>query len=234
MLSDTQVERYSRQIILPQVGGRGQLALLSATVAIRGSNEMATTAALYLAAAGVGRLCVSPATLAAIEAVNPDCQLVLEDGGEPTAMDAVRPAAVLCAGAGPDICVRVNAACVAMHVPMIVGEAADALGAFGALGTLGWMSICAGHEPGTPCYRCLSPRFESVRRSDTVLALAPPLGTVTAGFIGTLMATEAMKIMLRLRVAYAGRLVTFDALAGEIHEEPVAKDPQCAVCGGLA
>ena len=76
-LSEIQVERYSRQIILPQVGGRGQLALLAATVAMCGSSELATTAALYLAGAGIGHLCVSPPTAAAIEGLNPDCHVVV-------------------------------------------------------------------------------------------------------------------------------------------------------------
>ena len=55
---------------------------------------------------------------------------------------------------------------------------------------------------------------------------------VTAGFIGTLLATEAIKIVLGLRPSRAGRLVAFDALRGEVRDEPAVQDPQCAVCGG--
>src|SRR5271169_5384355 len=75
MLNHQQIERYSRQIILPQLGGRGQETLLAHSIAIVGSDGLSTTAALYLAGAGVGRLLLSaPLPLSAIDGLNPDCR----------------------------------------------------------------------------------------------------------------------------------------------------------------
>jgi len=223
MLSDTQVERYSRQIVLPQVGGRGQVALLSATVTIHGSSDLAEMAALYLAAAGVGHLRVSRPTAAAIEGLNPDCHLAVEEGRDP-AIDGVRSGVVLCADAGADTCAAVNAACIAVHVPMIFGDAAAAVGRMG---------VCAGFEPHAPCYMCLSRSMGSASGSGAAPAPVNPFGNMTAGFIGTLLATEAMIILLRVRPSLTGRLVTFDALAGEVYDVPAPKDPRCTACGGV-
>jgi molybdopterin/thiamine biosynthesis adenylyltransferase len=227
MLSATQIERYSRQIILPQVGGRGQQALLSASVTICGSTELATTTAHYVAAAGIGFLRVPPSTALAIEGLNPDCHVVAGAWNDelPPATDAQpstlgrSPAVLVSAGADADTCALMNATAITMRVPLIIGETA---------GALGRMSICAGFERDAPCYVCLSRQLGRTFSSD-----AAALGSVAAGFIGTLLATEVIKTVLRLRPNCVGRLVTFDARAGEVHESPVVKDPRCAVCGGL-
>jgi molybdopterin/thiamine biosynthesis adenylyltransferase len=220
MLSDTQVERYSRQIVLPQVGGRGQMALLSATVTIGGSNALATTAALYLAAAGVGSLRVSPPTAAAIEGLNPDCCVV------PCALDVKRDAAaavsgatvVLWAGTNAATGALLNASCITARVPLICGAATD---------TAAWMSTCAGFDIDAPCFACLASRVGTWRRQD-----AAWLGGIAAGWIGTLLATEATKAVLGIGPSYVGRLLMYDALAGDVCEQPVRKDPGCVVCGG--
>jgi molybdopterin/thiamine biosynthesis adenylyltransferase len=212
-LSEAQVERYSRQIILPQVGGRGQLALLGATVTICGSTELATTAALYLAGAGVGHLRVSPPTAAAIDGLNPDCHVAVSTSD--AAPDVVGGArVVLCAAASEAAGARIHAACVAAGVPLLVGD---------ATATAGWMSACAGSDGA--CYTCLT-------RQRRCADGGAPLGTVTAGFIGTLLATEAIKIVLGLRPSSVGRRLTFDALGAEIRVEAVTSDPQCITCGG--
>jgi molybdopterin/thiamine biosynthesis adenylyltransferase len=216
MLSDTQIERYSRQILLPQVGGRGQIALLSATVTVYGSQALATTAALYLAAAGVGHLRVSPPTAAAIAGVNPDCEVA-----SPAAVSAADTvpgaAAVLCAGAGAATCAVIDAACLAAGIPLIIGE---------ATGTVGWLSVR--NAPDAACATCLAPP-----RADTGDGDAP-LGGVAAALIGTLLATEAVKIVLGLQPSYVGHRVTFDVLAGDVRDEPVTQDPRCPVCGSGA
>jgi molybdopterin/thiamine biosynthesis adenylyltransferase len=213
-LSETQIERYSRQIILKQVGGRGQAALLSATVAICGSNALATTAGLYLAAAGVGHLRLSAPAVAAIAGVNPDCQVTTL--ASDAATEVMRGAAVvLCAGARGATC-AIHDSCVEARVPVILGDATD---------TVGWMSVGV---PGAPCSGCLTRQLQATVDS------AAPLGTVTAGFIGTLLATEAVKIILGLQPSTVGRRVTFAALAGEVRDEPVMRTPQCPVCGSRA
>ena len=83
MLTDLQIERYSRQIIMPEVGGRGQERLLASTIVMQGSGHLAITAGLYLAAAGVGCLRVEAAVAAAAADLNPDCRLEAVDPADP-------------------------------------------------------------------------------------------------------------------------------------------------------
>jgi len=213
VLSETQIERYSRQIILPQVGGRGQTRLLSGVLTIWGSGDLAATAGRYLAAAGVGYLRVSSSTAALIDGVNPDCHVVaLEADARAQTVDGA--AAVLCAGADRATCARIGAACVAAGVPWMVGD---------ATGTVGWMYSCDGVDAS--CYGCVAQAVGHAGRG------CGPLEQVTAGFIGTLLATEAMKVMLNLRSATVGRRIVFDAPSGDVRDAPVLKDPCCTVCG---
>lgn len=213
MLSETQIERYSRQIILPQVGGRGQARLLSATVTICGSGELAATAGVYLAAAGVGCMRVSLSTGAVIDGINPDCHVVPFEVS--ATADALRGAVVvLCAGADAAFCADIGAACVAAGVPWIVGDVSDAMG---------WMCVC--HGVDAPCSWCVAHAVGHVGRG------TGPLGQVTAGFIATLLATEAIKFMLNLRSAAGSPRLVFDVLSGDVREEPVTKDPRCPMCG---
>jgi len=84
MLSDSQIERYSRQIVLPEIGGRGQQRLLASAVSIDGGGEAALVCARYLAGAGVGRLALGDASARSAllaEARNPDCRVVTELDG---------------------------------------------------------------------------------------------------------------------------------------------------------
>jgi sulfur-carrier protein adenylyltransferase/sulfurtransferase len=102
-------------------------------------------------------------------------------------------------------------------VPVIVG-AANAVA--------GWMSVCDGGD--APCYTCLT------RQCGGAGAGEASLGTVAAGFIGTLLAAEAIKIVLGLRPRAGGQRVTFDALRGDVRIEPALPDPHCAGCRGRA
>lgn len=88
MLSDLQVERYSRQILIPEIAGRGQQRLLASRVAIVGDDPLVPLAGAYLAAAGVGRLCVPPSFVAELGRVNPDCRI------EAMAIDGVSAAGI--------------------------------------------------------------------------------------------------------------------------------------------
>lgn len=223
MLSETQIERYSRQIILPQIGGRGQEMLLSTTVTVCGSGELAMTAALYLAAAGVGHLSVAAPIAAAIDGLNPDCRvtlLALDYTSDAATAAVYGAAAVLCADANPATCALMNVASMAVHVPLLVGEAVE---------VTGWMSACAGFDPDAPCYACLPRPIENIRPLD-----GTALGGVAAGVIGSLLATEAIKLVLHLGASPIGRRLSYDALASEVREERLRKDAQCPACGANA
>jgi len=222
MLSDQQIERYSRQIILPQVGGRGQETLLAASVAIIGRDDLGTVAATYLAAAGIGRLALSAAApLAAIDGLNPDCRI--------TALPTPLTRAVVDEVAGYDavlICGAVSgtwqmlaAGCVAQHTPLLWGEAA---------GSRGLVAAVPGHCAEPPCAAC-------VRAQATQLLSGGDAGNgladVTAAFVGTLLATAALKMLIRAEAAPAASLLTYDASAAVIHNVALSKTPHCPACG---
>ncbi len=84
MLSDPQIDRYSRQILIAEIGGRGQERLLASRVAIVGDDPVVQFVGAYLAAAGIGRLCVPTAFVAELSSMNPDCRV------EPIAADDVQ------------------------------------------------------------------------------------------------------------------------------------------------
>lgn len=222
MLTDQQIERYSRQIILPQLGGRGQQRLLDASVAVVGVGDHCTTAAVYLAAAGVGRLGVSARAALGLTAVNPDCALTPLPASitHASAVELLRACdVVLACGAGHDTCTLLNAACVAARTPFVWGDTHELLGR---------VAVLAGEDSDAPCYGCLRAQASQER-----VHAEPPavLADATAAFIGTLQATEAIKLLLGMHAAPAGFVLTYDALAGTVIERCAAKDPHCATCG---
>ncbi len=231
MLSETQIERYSRQIRLPQVGGRGQEKLLAAAVAVLGNDEVASTAAVYLAAAGVGRLARDAAPHTAVscvstrEDVNPDSRTItlparLTVG---TAAEIARRSDVVVAGGlAHDMCVLLNVACVAQRTPLVWGR---------AQGIVGELTTLAGHWADAPCYGCLcgGPAWQ-LPTSAGVAELAG----VTAAFVGSLLATEVIKIVTGVDPLLTGRLLRYDALDSTLREVAVAKDPSCTTCSAAS
>jgi len=189
------------------------VALLSASVSICGAGDVAVTAGLYLAAAGVGCLRVSSAAAEAIEGANPDCHVIRL--ATHTAVDAVEgAAAVLCAGADTATCARLGAACVDVGVPWLIGNVAD---------TSGWVRLCRGADG--PCTRCLAHAPEHSRCD------YDPLAQMVAGMVGTLLATETIKVLLNLPSAAVSRQLVFEALDGELRDAVVATKRCCPLCG---
>lgn len=223
MLSEQQIERYSRQIILPQLGGRGQQALLSATVAIVGRPDISSLAATYVAAAGVGTLAISAEqSPPGIEESNPDCRistlpvLLTEAVAQETAR---RSHVVLACGATRDACTMLDAACVAQHTPLVWGDAA---------GPLGLVAVLAGGRRELPCYTCVQAHGA---RLFAVADASHPLASSAAAFIGTLQATEAIKTLIGLGASETAQVLTYDAVAGMVGATTLLKDPQCPTCG---
>jgi molybdopterin/thiamine biosynthesis adenylyltransferase len=230
MLTEQQIARYSRQIVLQPVGGKGQQKLLSASAAIAGRGDMAATAALYLAAAGIGKVTlagtngIDPGDL---NSLNPDCRVVLSSAPRDAAAAeeiARRHGFVIVAGAAAEVTVALNAACVRSGKPLVWGSAG---------GSVGRMAVLAGSQPGTPCYGCL--RQESEKReagADAGQASGALCGVVGA-FVGALQATAVIKLILELATSSAPRLLTYDALEAVVRETRMAKDPRCEVCGAV-
>jgi molybdopterin-synthase adenylyltransferase len=241
--SDEEVERYARHLVLREIGGPGQQKLKAARVVVVGAGGLGCPAALYLAAAGAGTIALIDADTVALSNLQ---RQVLYGGGDigivkVTAAAArlldinrhvtVEPidealteesAARLIAGAdvvldGTDnFATRfaVNAACVAAGLPLVSGAIGRWTGQVGVFA-------------GRPCYRCLVP--EAPPDAETCAAVGV-VGAL-AGVIGSIMAVEAIKLIAGTGEPLAGRLMVFDALAGEARTVRIGADPDCPVCG---
>jgi adenylyltransferase/sulfurtransferase len=226
MLSDAQIERYSRQIILPQVGGKGQEKLLRARVLVNGSGPLQTTALLYLAAAGVNTIGVitaqsysllsafapdrQEAVSPALTRLNPDCTVVIHetaDSGDPERI--VRGYDLVLSP--PDL---LHDVCYALRCPFVCAQA--------SAGNT-WLFLCTGYELESPCLRCL-PRHLVEDTTDVSL--------LASLFLGTLQATEAIKLILGLPRSSTAKLLHCQFPALSFSERLIQKDPQCDLCGG--
>jgi molybdopterin/thiamine biosynthesis adenylyltransferase len=241
--SDDEVERYARHLVLREIGGPGQQALKAARVALVGAGGLGAPAALYLAAAGVGRIgLIDPdivslsnlqrqvlygvqdidatktlAAAARLNALNPHVS-VEPDAVELTADNAralLAPWDLVLDGTD-DFATRfaVNAACVGLGTPLVSG----AIGRW-----TGQVAVFAGR----PCYRCLVPDIPP--EAETCAAVGV-LGAL-AGVIGAMMAVEAVKLIVGAGEVLTARLLIYDALAAEARTVRIAADPDCPVCG---
>ncbi|MGQ2930193.1 MAG: HesA/MoeB/ThiF family protein [Sphingopyxis sp.] len=249
MLSDTELDRYARQIILPQFGGAGQAKLKTSHVAVIGAGGIGCPAITYLAAAGVGRLTIIDHDI--VELSNLQRQPLFTDGdigahkSEIAAASArqINPhietlgvverldrgnADALLAGASLildgcdnfDTRLAVNRAAVALHTPLL----SAAIGAFE-----GQVALYEGWRETSPCYQCLvgaDPDREGINCSETGV-----MGAL-AGMVGTMAALEAARALTGWGASLAGRLAILDMLDRRWREVGVAKDPGCPTCQG--
>jgi sulfur-carrier protein adenylyltransferase/sulfurtransferase len=241
-------QRYSRHILIPEVGEEGQLKLLDARILLIGAGGLGSPASLYLAAAGVGRLGIvdddrvdatnlqrqiahSTNTLgdwkadsakATIQALNPDVEVktyrerltsenvdrILADGWDVIVDGADNfPTRYL-----------VNDASVWHDIPVVHGS---------IYRFEGQVTVFKPHEG--PCYRCLFPTPPPPELAPSC-AEGGVLG-VLPGIVGSLQASEALKLALGIGESLSGRLLLFDALATEFSEVTLRRDPDCPVCG---
>jgi adenylyltransferase/sulfurtransferase len=247
LLSDAELDRYARQIILPQFGGAGQAKLKAAHVAMIGAGGIGCPAIAYLAAAGVGRLTIvdddvvelsnlhrqplfadddigaSKAEVAAKVArrINPHVEAVplIERLGDANAEALLAGASLILDGCD-NFATRlaVNRAAVALRVPLL----SAAIGAFE-----GQVALYEGWRADGPCYACLvgdDPNQEGINCAETGV-----MGAL-AGMIGTMAALEAVRALSGWGRPLAGRLAIVDMLERRWREVGVAKDPECPIC----
>ncbi|MCQ4314220.1 molybdopterin-synthase adenylyltransferase MoeB [Pseudomonas stutzeri] len=247
MLSDDELLRYSRQILLKQVDIEGQLKLKQSRVLIVGLGGLGSPVALYLAAAGVGELHLADfdsldltnlqrqiahdtpsvgmakvdSAIARLSALNPLVTLVPHR----TAMDAdsldeAVAAVDLVLDCTDNFAVReaVNAACVAAKKPLVSGA---------AIRLEGQLSVFDPRVETSPCYHCL---YGHGSEAELTCSEAGVLGPVV-GMVGSLQALEAMKLLAGFGEPLVGRLLLVDALSSRFRELKVKRDPACAVCG---
>lgn len=245
--SGEEAVRYHRQMILPQVGAEGQARLSAARVAIIGAGGLGSPGALYLAAAGVGHLTIvdsdevdlsnlhrqilhstSSIGSAKVESaentlrdLNPNVtvQTVAQRLNASNALEVLRGHDVVVDGSDnfPTRYV-VNDACVLLGIPLVYG----AIFRFE-----GQASVFV--EGDGPCYRCL---FRDPPPADLVpnCAEAGVLGSLP-GIVGSIQATETLKLLLGTGVTLSGRLLLLDALDMEFRKLTISRDPDCPACG---
>ena len=244
--TEEQIERYSRHIILPQVGGKGQRKLLSSRVLMIGTGGLGSPAAYYLAAAGIGTLGLvdsdqvdysnlqrqilhstedvgvekTASAARKLHALNPDCHIVQHSLriDSDNILDVMASYDLVLDGTD-NFPARflINDACVMTKKPLIHA------GVFRFEGQA--MTIIPGQGP---CYRCV---FHEPPPPGLVPSCqeAGILGCV-AGVLGTIQATEAMKVILGIGEPLIGKLLIFDALDMQFRRVSVPRDKDCAVC----
>jgi molybdopterin/thiamine biosynthesis adenylyltransferase/rhodanese-related sulfurtransferase len=240
--------RYSRHLLIPEVGEEGQLRLLDSKVLLIGAGGLGSPASLYLAAAGVGRIGIVDADV--VDESNLQRQIVhsTESLGEPKvesakrAIEALNPDVEVVAykerltsenierilADGWDVIVDgadnfptrylVNDASVWQDIPVVHGS---------IYRFEGQVTVFKPHEG--PCYRCLFPTPPPPELAPSC-AEGGVLG-VLPGVIGSLQASEALKLALGIGEPLIGRLLLFDALAATFDEVKLRRDPDCPVCG---
>ncbi|MFL5689943.1 MAG: molybdopterin-synthase adenylyltransferase MoeB, partial [Chloroflexota bacterium] len=249
-LSEAQRQRYSRHLLIPEVGTAGQLALLDAKVLLIGAGGLGAPAALYLAAAGVGTIGIVDFDVVDVSNLQRQVIHTTDRVGERKVDSARRTINAL----NPDVNV-------VGHEEMLTGENVeriiagydvilDGTDTFETRYILNDAAVAAGipvvHASvfrfegqlttfvpfEGPCYRCLYPTPPPPELAPGC-SVAGVLGVVP-GILGMLQATEALKVLLGIGETLAGRLLLFDALETEFTELKLRRDPNCPVCSDAA
>src|SRR5437879_4539632 len=247
-LDDQKRARYSRHLLIPEVGEEGQLELLDSRILLIGAGGLGSPASLYLAAAGVGTLGIVDDDV--VDATNLQRQIVhsTERLGESKAESAKQTIEAL----NPDVQVKLfKERLTSENVDRILSEGWDVIvdGAdnfptryllndasvwhgipivHGSIFRFeGQVTVFKPYEG--PCYRCLFPQPPPPELAPSC-AEGGVLG-VLPGVIGSLQASETLKLCMGIGETLAGRLLLFDALSTEFSEVTLRRDPNCPVCG---
>lgn len=247
-MNDEQLLRYSRQIMLPEIDVAGQERLLAATALIVGLGGLGSPVALYLAAAGVGRLLLTDyddvdlsnlqrqiihtqasigqtkveSAAITLGAINPDVALELIPErleGADLAAAVARSTIVVDATDNFSARYALNQTCVTAGVPLVSGA---------AIRWEGQVAVFDPRQPNSPCYRCLYAEGNDQALSCSENGVVAPL----VGIIGTCQAMEAIKLLTDVGETLTGYVLYFDAKRMEWRKLRLPKNPDCPVCGG--
>jgi len=246
-VDDTQRLRYSRHLLLNEFGEEAQERLLASRALVIGAGGLGSSALLYLASSGFGRITVCDGDR--VDLTNLQRQVIhrLDSVGAPKAASAARTLAAL----NPDVRVEpleeradaariaelvrgadvvldcsdnfatrhaINRACVASRKPLVSGA---------AIRFDGQVAVFDLRRDDSPCYHCLfAEDAESQEERCATMGIFAPL----VGIVGTFQALEAIKLVAGVGETLAGRLLLFDALASRWHEVRLARDPRCRAC----
>jgi molybdopterin/thiamine biosynthesis adenylyltransferase/rhodanese-related sulfurtransferase len=257
-LAAEQAQRYARHLVMPQVGPAGQRSLLRSRVLLAGIGGLNAPAALYLAAAGVGRLgLVDPdsversnlqrqvihaeSTLGWNKAASAECRLrdLNPDIEIEVIEERIRPDNAADVVSGWDIVIdgtdnfaaryALNQACVGHGKPLVYGAVMQFQGQVSVFWPRSPERLRAGDAAQAPCFACLLPEPPAPEATPGC-AVAGVLGVIP-GIVGTLQANEALKLALGIGQPLIGRLLMLDGLGMEFREARVKADPRCPVCG---
>ena len=252
-LTDDELERYARHIVLREVGGPGQAKLKSARVLVVGAGGLGSPVILYLAAAGVGTIGIADADTVSLSNLQRQIAHRTADTGRPKVQSAAQSASAI----NPGVAIQAHPVRITAQNAMgliagydIVADGSDNFETrfllndvcFAAKKTLvsaavtefdGQLATYKAYDRSGayPCYRCLFPE-------------PPPPGTVpscteagilgaAAGVMGTLQALEVLKEILGLGDSMAGQLLIYDALATRFRKVRMKPDPACPLCGAI-
>lgn len=246
-LSDEELMRYSRQLLMPAFDVAGQQRLKDARVLVVGAGGLGCPVVLYLAAAGVGQITVADddavelanlqrqiaftsedtgrskavALAEAALAINPDVRVTgLEERLSEASLPEWVGASDLVIDATDNFTSRfaINKACVRARVPMVSGAAIRAEGQ---------VIVFDSRQDSSPCYQCLYSDLGEEALSCSEAGVLGPL----VGMIGAIQAMEAIKLLAGVGQPLTGRLLLLDAMSMQWREMAVPRDPGCPVCG---
>lgn len=225
-LRDSQIERYSRQIIMPGIGGRRQQHLLTSAVALVGRGPLIAPVALYLVAAGIGRLdlYVQRAEDAAIlcqdlRDLNPDTQTTtrpLQQADRAVDRSGTYQA-IAAANCDREVLGRLNAVALRARVPLVTAQVGT---------TRGWLAVFAGHLPDAPCALC--DRTEIIALP--VTQSAHPLTPAVAGAVGSLQALAILGLCLPGDGRSVGTSTRYDGERSAVETRRLTKHAGCRFC----
>jgi molybdopterin-synthase adenylyltransferase len=247
-MNDAQLLRYSRHILLDQIGIEGQEKLLAAHALVIGAGGLGSPAALYLASAGVGRITLvdndtvdltnlqrqiahttarvgqpkAESARQTLGEINPEIEVraLAERADQARLLELVADADVVL-DCTDNFATRhaVNRACVAKRVPLVSGA---------VIRFDGQVSVFDVRAAQAPCYCCLFPQDRQFEEEAcATMGVFAPL----VGMVGATQAAEALKLLMQVGQSLAGRLLLLDGLAMEWTSIRVARDPACPVCG---
>lgn len=245
-MNDDQLLRYSRQVMLPQVDIAGQEKLLASRVLIIGLGGLGSPIAMYLAAAGIGHLVLVDndvvelsnlqrqiihstddigiekvdSAKATLQKLNPQIEITTYNkklNEKALAHEVIQANVAIDATDNFSSRFALNAHCVKTKTPLVSGA---------AIRMEGQVSVF-NNTPDSPCYRCLYKDQGELDASCSNNGILSPI----VGIIGSIQATETIKIILNLGECLDGKLLLFDAVLMEWRTLKLKKDPQCPVCG---
>ena len=227
-LTDEQIDRYSRQIILPEVGGRGQQRLLAARVLLADAGALGAWVARYLAATGVGELYLVGAaadSAASLRDLNPDCRIDVLPARVPgqkphraskSMVTNPRLPHTAVVGLGDETCAALAEECWMAGVPLVVA----AVGHDG----VGELTAVVSSHAASPCLRCAA--------TQRIAAFEGGSGLVDCtAFVATIAATEALKLVLAVGEPLFGRRLRCDSRAQTVRQEDLGACPHRQVTG---